>query len=301
MNLLLWSKLLRIPNLAVAGLSIFMVFSTLLRPYFFRITGLTYFLLLLEIFTIWIIMAGGNIFNDYCDENSDRINRSGRVIIGIHLSKEKALDWYRISIILTSVLSVVIYIFNKSLILLLIHFLTIITLYFYSKSLKKRPLIGNLTVAFLCAMVFPVTPLLFSAEMNFDWWTIEEEIRKVIILFFAFSFFTTLWRELVKDLEDQEGDQKSGYFTLPLIWSEEKIKYLGYLIVFFLFSLLLYVGMQYLADNEIKRVLYTLGLLVSLIFLTFLFRGAETKKQHHTLSQYLKIYMLQGLFLMLLY
>ena len=96
------------------------------------------------------------------------------------------------------------------------------SLWKYSKDLKTKFLVGNLQVAFLTALsiiliaLFDILPLGISNNGT--------KIIFKIILIYGFSFITTLIREIIKDLEDMEGDQKIGANTLAIEYGIKKTK-----------------------------------------------------------------------------
>ena len=96
-------------------------------------------------------------------------------------------------------------------------------LYFYSATYKRQFLIGNIVVAFLTALV-PFMVILFDGPPVFRFYSLNAiSFPGVSLLFiwvggFAlFAFLTTLIREIVKDIEDYEGDKILGRNTLPVV------------------------------------------------------------------------------------
>lgn len=89
----------------------------------------------------------------------------------------------------------------------------------YDFWLKKIPLIKNVSVALLCT-----TPLL--RLLPFESATVEPLYAAA-----AFAFPLTLSREIFKDLEDVEGDFKSGIFTFPTVTGERPATLLACLIL----------------------------------------------------------------------
>lgn len=299
MKLSLWFRLVRLPNLFLAAFSMLLLFMTIIVPYLVAFNLYLGLLLILEMITVMMIMAGGNIYNDICDQETDKINRS-TVIIGRHITPGRAYLSYWITLTLSILLTGLIVLISGNWLVLLIHILAIIGLYSYSSRLKGTPFWGNLIIALLCAMVFPVIPILYSGQLAFDWWKPENEIAGIVFLFSAFSIFSTLWRELVKDLEDQEGDRRMGMSTLPVIWPVQRVKYLGYIFIISLLTLFIPLVYKYLRLHDLLLTIYLTGLVISLLYLAYYFHKASTKEQFHRMSQFLKIFMLQGLLMLLL-
>ena len=89
-----------------------------------------------------------------------------------------------------------------------------ISLYLYSLKLQHFPLIGNAIVSSLCAVVILI-PHSFSYEIyNFKNFNI---INNLFVVYAIFCFLITFKREIIKDMEDIEGDRKIGSHTLPVV------------------------------------------------------------------------------------
>ena len=98
----------------------------------------------------------------------------------------------------------------------LFNFAAIIVLWFYSTTFKKKLLIGNILVSLLTAWVILV--LTFS-EYRFSiispdiYW---KRLLKVSFIYAGFAFIISLIREVIKDMEDMQGDAKYGSTTMPI-------------------------------------------------------------------------------------
>ena len=78
-------------------------------------------------------------------------------------------------------------------------------LYFYASSLKRKVFVGNLSVAYLSGSTF-----LFGGA------AFGEKGIEVTLVLFSLSMLATLAREIVKAIEDIDGDRKEGAETLPI-------------------------------------------------------------------------------------
>jgi len=144
------------------------------------------------------LMAGANTINDVFDIEIDRINRPNRPLPSGLLTIQQARLWtgfsFLVGIILASGISLMVFGmalgFTASLIL-------------YSYRLKNTVLLGNVTVALISAMAFVYGGAAVGRIQT-----------AVIIGVFAFLFH--LAREIIKDVEDMEGDRTQGVVTLPL-------------------------------------------------------------------------------------
>ncbi|MFT5513561.1 MAG: 4-hydroxybenzoate polyprenyltransferase [Bacteroidia bacterium] len=80
-----------------------------------------------------------------------------------------------------------------------------ILLLWYSHYLKGLPLVGNILVSLIAGYSILVVYQFFSVQTP-----------SLVYAYAGFAFLFTLLRELVKDIQDAEGDQEVGYFTLPV-------------------------------------------------------------------------------------
>jgi len=158
-------------------------------------------------------------------------------------------------------------------------------LWFYSNLLKRLPFIGNFTVALLTGASIAIILLLYSTNA-------------VLILIYAlFSFFMTLVREIIKDMEDLKGDNTYGCKTLPIVWGIRKTKITLYLlIVTFLIGVVI-INQIYV---KLELIYFVMLLFVPLTWLTARLVHADTKKDYGWLSSFCKVIMLLGILSMTL-
>jgi geranylgeranylglycerol-phosphate geranylgeranyltransferase len=163
------------------------------------ISGIFTFKILLACIVVFIITGAGNSINDYFDYKIDAINKPERPIPSGRISLNKA-GFYSLSLLSIGTILA----FILGLLPGLIALSTALLMVYYAYSLKKKFLIGNIVISFLTGLTF-----VFGG-------VIVGEILTSIILGF-FPFLTTLAREIVKDMEDVEGDRIEGATTLPIM------------------------------------------------------------------------------------
>ncbi len=78
-------------------------------------------------------------------------------------------------------------------------------LFLYDRIFKKIPLFKNVTVAVLCTT--PLVRVAFYPAAN----------RRPLLVAIGFAFLLTLVREIIKDLEDMEGDRNARIVTFPVL------------------------------------------------------------------------------------
>ncbi len=293
-------KLIRYKNLLMVLLTMILTKYALIKS-FLKETYLSHLDFTLLALSVVLITAGGYIINDIFDVEADKINKPNTIFIDVTISKKNAWKTYYLLTLLGLIFGVYLS-FNKQLPYHSFYFLfTIIGLYFYSKNLKRKVLLGNLLVSILCVFVIY---LVFSYDFRID--NNDDElfaIRIDIIFVFTyiiFSFLTTFIREIIKDIEDINGDLKLKAKTLPIVIGRKRAAK----VAFFCSSLLLFfliIVIQFLQDNYLFLVFG----IVFLIFPTINFMSklwtAKTKKDFSKLSNLMKVIMLFGILSMLLF
>lgn len=164
-----------------------------------------------------IVAGGGNIINDYFDYEIDKINKPNRLLpLGL-ITRIEALSFYFVLSLLSILLSI-----NISVEAFIIVSATNALLYFYSAAFKKIPLLGNLVVATCTALAF-----IYGG-------VVAGNIYAAIIPA-VFALLVNLIREIIKDIEDIDGDKKNQLETYPIKYGIKKSKALliGLLIVLF--------------------------------------------------------------------
>jgi geranylgeranylglycerol-phosphate geranylgeranyltransferase len=174
-------------------------------------TGITFFVVLLLIaalnpLTGWQVMllaavsagltaAAGNVVNDIFDIEIDRINRPERILVSGQISTTGVWSFYAglsaVSLLLAGLLSLPAFI---------IVLLAQILLFMYTVKLKGVILLGNIVVAGLTGLA-----CIYAG-------VVAGHLQPCII-FAGFAFLVNLIREIIKDIEDREGDERNGIIT----------------------------------------------------------------------------------------
>jgi 4-hydroxybenzoate polyprenyltransferase len=163
-----------------------------------------------------------------------------------------------------------------------------IALGFYTPFFKKRILSGNLLVS-LCIGVIPiwsVWPHLSNLHIGF--WT---------LIFAGFAFTVNFSREIIKDIEDADGDASENYKTLPVVMGTQTARIYALL---FLFAALIIGGVAlFIAATQQHSLgtLYLIGMGMCLPLTVSLFAVfmANSKEGFHKASLILKIAMAVGI------
>lgn len=222
-----------------------------------------------------LIAAAGYIINDYYDIKIDAVNKPNKQVIGKLMRRRAAIFTHTAFNLLGIVIA-----FFLSFEVGVVCFLVSFWLWLYSNNLKRRAFIGNLSVAAITSIsIFMIN--IFFIEHN-----------RAVYEFGLFSFFVSLIREIIKDLEDKEGDMKFGCKTLPIIWGDKKTKKLIYL----LFSLFILISVVIVNEMQQSLVQYYF-LILSLpafVMIYKLYKAISSKDYHH-ISTFIKYYMIAGI------
>lgn len=268
------SKLVRLINLLMIVLVQYLVSFYLIEiPH--EINAYKAFTVL--VFCTILITAGGYIINDYHDVKIDAINKPRRVLIGRSVNRRIALAIYFVF----NTLSFAIGWYMLSLKIALIFLLAILLLWWYSSQLKRLPFVGNLAVAALTALSVLIIGVHF------------QQYSDALFVFAGFAFLISIIREIVKDIEDMQGDVTYGCRTLPIILGMRKVKRLLYGLLFLLTLFMIAASVYSL--NALQGF-FILLLLPLLFFMSVRLARADTTKHFKNISLLCKIIMLLGSF-----
>lgn len=235
-----------------------------------------------------LITAGGNFINDYFDVRVDRINKPDAVYVETQVKRRVVI----LAHIVTTALGILVSFFVGKGMVSYLPFVaavaTSVALGLYTPFFKKRVLTGNLLVS-LCIGFIPlwsVWPQLSNLHIGF--WT---------LVFSVFAFTVNLSREIVKDIEDVEGDAAENYKTLPVVMGTQTARIYALL---FLFAALITAGITlFIAATQHYSLgtlyLIGLGMCLPLIIALFAVFMANSKEGFHKASLILKIAMAVGI------
>lgn len=161
----------------------------------------------LAMLAVFFETSAGNVINDYFDYNIDLINKPERPIPSGRISLKNGRNYGCLLFLLGTICGFLISYLTNNWIPFIIVLISDVVLYLYAYKLKSTPLIGNLTVGFMTGFGFV-----------FGGFTINNpEIIATSIFLGFFAFVMTTAREIIKDIEDIEGDKSEGAKTLPIM------------------------------------------------------------------------------------
>lgn len=235
-----------------------------------------FFLILASASTI----ASGYIINNFYDSEKDLINRPKKTMLDRVISQRTKLSVYFILNFTT--LFFASYVSFRAVVFFSVY---IFAIWLYSYRLKRILFIGN-----LIASILTITPffVIFVYYKNFE---------TVIFIHATFLYLMIVMRELVKDLENLQGDLAQNYQTIPIVYGEKWSKFsLAILSIIALFPI--YLLIKYF---EIGYMDYYFYFCIFLLFIFMLFLYfSKGKKQYLLLHNILKFIIVAGVFSILL-
>ena len=259
----------------------------------------------LNLFTIsllstLLIAAAGYIINDYFDVKTDKINRPNTVVIDVVIKRRWAMILHILLNAIGLVLGLYLALKCHNLKLVLFQILSILLLWFYSTHFKKQLLVGNIVVSLLTAAI-PIMPMVYDYYLTgeINPMIIGSFLNTLVIIvlgYSSFAFLTSFAREVVKDMEDYEGDIKTGGKTMPIVWGMITSKVVTFFTIIITIGLLLLACLKFHKDQHNVAVYYILGLVIlPLIILLIQTIKAKTSKDFKLASLLLKFTMLFGI------
>ena len=295
-------KLIRTKNLLII-LLVQIALKYCLINMFLQNFAMDNFIFSLYLIALTFIVASGYIINDIYDVETDIVNKKKNRVIEVSIKTEKAYKiYYLFNIIGVIAGFYVAYSIGKIYLGLIFLFYTL-SLWKYSKIFKTSFIWGNLQVAFLIAL--SIMNLAFFDLIPVGNYEAGSTIIFRIILFYTlFSFITTLTRELIKDVEDIEGDKKIKAKTAPITLGIIKVKKIGItLMTITLIGILYFQNFQLKVKNQEYLVwgtgkialIYVFMIQILLLFTIYKTNKSSSKSDFHLITILLKIIMLMGI------
>lgn len=237
-----------------------------------------------------LIGAGGYIINDYYDAAIDQINRPDKWVAGNTWSLIRVRNYFLYVSLLGFIIATALAFRLHLLPYLVIYVLAVLGLWLYSSRLKCIAVAGNVWVSLFCAGVIVAVAL---PDLILD----NEIVIKQGLWFYAvFAFLATWLREIVKDLQDMNGDKENHCNTAAVRWGEKWSKVIATIVALILS---LVIGKwKSLLENEGLQLAFTVltsALLCVVLFAWF----SENSNRYKYQSMLVKFIMLMGTFLLL--
>jgi len=265
-------RLLRPANALIAFLAVVVIAFIAEKDYSIIPMQVT----LLAAFSVSLICGASNVINDYFDVEIDRINRPDRPLASGLISRGAAMIWWLTVVCLGVALS-----FYISTVCFVIAIASAAGLFLYSSHLKRTPLWGNLTVSFFNGLAFLYGGL-----------AIGRVERATLPAVFAFLFH--LGREIVKDMEDREGDHRVSARTFPIVYGFRTAK-VAVMVVFLLLIFVTTLAFTQGYYGYFYMIVVGAGIYPVVAYSLISIWRFDSTKNLHRMSNLLKIGMLIGL------
>ncbi len=222
------------------------------------------------------VVASGYIINNFYDKERDLINRPVKSRIDNLVSQKTRLNIYFLLNFIGFLLA-----FLVSWKAALFFAVYIFLIWFYSHKLKHYPIIGWLSAAIVTILPFFA---IFVYYKNFS---------EIIFIHAIFLFLLLLIRELVKTLENMNGDILTNHQSIPIKYGVPFTKWLSSGLSL-LILIPIYILWQYPEIGWMK--VYFLAALLFLPVFVLLLWNSSTTKRYIILHSLLKLLILVGIF-----
>ena len=301
-------KLIRYKNLFMVLLTMVLTKYALIQSYIYLsyLSNLEFITLVLSVV---LITAGGYIINDIFDIEADKINKPNKVFIESTISLKNAWISYFFLTFFGLILGICLSFLKEFPNYSFVFLGTVFGLFLYSKFLKRLPLIGNLVVSFFIGLTIYIVYIfdfkyIPDSYLSFDQLTnsvFHFQVWVNLIIYVFFAFIINLVREIIKDIEDINGDNTLKIKTLPILFGRKRAKNIAVFI-----SLILLISLIQISKNHIYNFPLLLGycfiaILAPLSYFIYRLWIAKTKKHYSFLSNLMKVIMFFGILSMLLF
>ncbi len=290
-------KLIRYQNLILLALMQFIFCYGFLKIQNASLSLANWQYTLLVLSTV-LIAAGGYVINNIFDQETDLINKPNSVIVGRSISESTAYNIY----VALNIIGVGIGFYLSNVIMRpgfsSIFILIASMLYFYATSLKQMLLVGNIIVAMMLSFsiiiigIFDLFPATYDGNQQQ-----MANLFSVLLDYAIIAFIINFIREIVKDLEDIDGDYNQGMNTLPIVLGKSRTTKLVFALSFIPIAIIIYyINTYYVANNLYVATLYALLFIIGpLIYFTIKMWVAKTSKDYNYLSKVLKFVIFFGM------
>ncbi len=318
-------KLIRWPNLGFIVLTQALFYYCIIVPVFGRQKfshpdgSAVFFAPVLSPFLFWLLVAAsvliaaaGYVINDYFDLHIDAVNKPGKLVIDKSIKRRWAIVWHLILSVAGILISIeVTYKIHElySIVVLVINILSVLALWLYSTTYKRRLLVGNVLISLLTAWTIMILYLInlrdwFADKVDPQYYSAYEtactRMFKFAILYASFAFVISLIREVVKDMEDIEGDAKYNCKTMPIVWGVPAAKVFTAVWIVVLIAVLVIVQFYAIQLGWWWSAVYCILLvIVPLLWVLRKLYTAQVPQDYHRLSSVIKLIMLAGILSML--
>ena len=236
--------------------------------------------LFIIVFASSLTIASGYIINNFYDSKKDLINRPNKSMLDRLISQKTKLNVYFTLNFIVAFLAI--FVSWRAFVYFSVY---IFLIWYYSHRIKKYPIIGNLTSAFLSVLPF------FAIFLYY------KNLYEVILGHATFLFLLLLIREMIKDLENIKGDLANDYKTIPIIYGEAVSKKI--ITALSIATIIPVYVLIEIFDVGYMDMYFYFCLIILIFFLLRLWKS-NTKEQFVLLHNVLKFLIVAGVFSIIL-
>lgn len=299
------ARLIRLPNLLILVLLQTLLRYSILEPFLYQgdPSAMSHWYdFILQIAATLLLAAGGYVINDYFDIKIDAINRPGKLVVDRLISPRGAIKLHILLNILAIIVGFYLAYRVRSFAVAMIFPIISGLLWFYSARYKRMVIWGNLVVSIFASLVILLTWVGEFMWLRLDpvmFITVTPELSFVLKLFLGyglFAFLVSLFREIIKDMEDFEGDKSIGCRTLPIAAGINTTRWIVAGLVILTIGLLAY-SQVWMMLRQWYLVFWYFMFVVQLpaVYLLFQLFNAKKKEDFHFLSSLCKLIMFAGI------
>jgi geranylgeranylglycerol-phosphate geranylgeranyltransferase len=138
---------------------------------------------------VFLVLTGGNVMNDVLDAENDKINHPERPIPSGKITKNQGTYVYTTSYILSIIIA---FVFLNIYAVIVVIFADLLLIVYETRG-KYKGLSGNIIISILIGAIFLFGGIVFLKPER-------------TLLLMALASLSNLSRELIKDVQDMEGD-----------------------------------------------------------------------------------------------
>jgi|GEM_PF-396511 len=296
-------RLFRAPNLTLIALTDYLIYYGLINPYFHR-NGIRgswdpHLFPLFVCVTLYIT-AAAYLVNDILDASTDAVNRPEKLLMKNKTRRRFGWWLYWSMTVAAGLLSLYIAWEREQLSYWLLYPLSVALLFGYNTLWKGTPLWGNLLVALFCGGVpalFFLTewePLILLEGVNPP---DAKQLASILTAYALFAFLSNLYREQVKDLQDEMGDRATGKNTAAVTWGQKTARSIAQCTCLFLAIGIMSMVVWYIPlDNIFLPHIFLIQL--PLGYSGVMLHRAQNPKDFRKVGLWIKFIMLAGLLLL---
>ena len=301
-------QLLRVGNLVFIAILLYVMEKWVATPllHLARFQELMpWWILCLLILSTVLIAAGGYVINDYFDVKIDRINRPDDLVVTRHISRDGAMRLFQVLSGIGIISGLAVAWWARSWTLGMTYIVIPGLLWFYSASYKRQLIVGNIVVAFVSALV-PMLIAIVNADHlrhlygeSLTYTPIVGQLYVWLSGFALFAFLITLIREMVKDIEDINGDCEMECRTMPIVWGIKTTKIIATTLLIATIALIAYMAFMVLPFpynwQSFSTRYVVFGLMIPIVCAVILLWASKTPLEYRRTQLIIKFVMFMGM------